>query len=156
MGSFTAPGNGCRAAPGGMEHSAKGKKRANFALFFHVKPVYGGSARRPASRVSIQGNCKPDFRAQKNKAPFGATDKAIFQKLPKSPFGSFLKKEGTSATAAGGGNREHEEWPRSKSARICADAPAAIFGHRNRIARGGENFFSKKFSPPRDLPHSLL
>ena len=44
----------------------------------------------------------------------------------------FLKRAGTSATAAGGGSREREEWPRSKSARISADAPAAIFGNRNR------------------------
>ena len=52
----------------------------------------------------------------------------------KSPFSKFFwKGGGTSATAAGDGVREHKEWPRSKSARLCADAPAAIFGYRNRI-----------------------
>ena len=32
--------------------------------------------------------------------------------------GNFLQK-GTSATAAGGGKREHEEWPRSKKSSMA-------------------------------------
>ncbi len=50
---------------------------------------------------------------------------------------AFFKKaagvRGTSATADGVGSKEREEWQRSKIARISANAPTAIFGHRNRI-----------------------